>query len=107
MTGPPWGHKPPKVDDHYRYWRDPPPELSPRVEYWLRRIAEGSWKPNRWFWTEGYDDQCQILGVYMWEYLSLICPLMVAVLEGQCWPHQRELGLTLQCHEAYYKEGKP
>jgi hypothetical protein len=54
MTAPPWGHKPPAVADVETYWTAPPPALSPRVEYWLKRLADGTWKPNRRFRIEGY-----------------------------------------------------
>jgi hypothetical protein len=76
MPEPPWGHKPPAVDDHYRYWVEPPPTLSPRVEYWLRRLSDGTWKPNRRFQMQGYDGRTSWLGVYMWEYFNIILPLL-------------------------------
>lgn len=76
MTAPPWGHKPPAVDDHYAYWVNPPPALSPRVEYWLRRLADGTWVPNRRFRVEGYDARTAWLGVYMWEYFNIIGPAL-------------------------------
>lgn len=76
MSTPPWGHKPPKVDDVTRYWMSPPPELSPRVQYWLKRISDGTWKPNRWFETEGYHNRVEHLGVYMWEYFNIIYPIL-------------------------------
>ena len=76
MSAPAWGHKPPPVDDHYRYWTEPPPEPSDRLRYWLRRLNEGSWHPNRHIMCEGYDTSAHVLGVYIWEYLHVLGPAM-------------------------------
>lgn len=74
MTAPPWGHKPPAVDDSYRYWSSPPPEPSPRVAYWLRRMDEGSWHLTAQLGGNGRDFMAEWLGVYMWEWLEVIWP---------------------------------
>lgn len=58
--------KPPKVDDHYRYWGEPPPEMSERCRYWMRQIERG-WRPNRKIAGENYDTQAEWYGVYIWE----------------------------------------
>lgn len=76
MTAPPWGHKPLPVADRYDYWADPPPTLSPRVEYWLRRLADGTWTPNKYFNRACYDCRAGWLGVYLWEYLHIIWPAL-------------------------------
>lgn len=76
MSAPAWGHKPPAVDDIERYWTTPPPVLSPRVEYWLRRLADGTWKPNKRFLRECYDCRTEWLGVYLWEYVNIIGPAL-------------------------------
>lgn len=76
MTAPPWGHKPPAVDDVQTYWVDPPPALSPRVAYWLKRLNDGTWKPNRRFHVQGYYGRAQYLGVYLWEYWHVILPAL-------------------------------
>lgn len=73
MTAPPWGHKPPAVD-RYAYWRDPPPEPSPRLTYWMRRLTEGSWHPNKYLRREGYDTAAEITGVYIWEWWNVLGP---------------------------------
>lgn len=76
MTAPPWGHKPPAVDDIQTFWSEPPPDLSPRVEYWLKRLVDGTWKPNRIYNTQGYYGRAQWLGVYLWEYFNIIYPVL-------------------------------
>ena len=76
MTAPPWGHKPPAVDDVQAYWSEPPWRLSPRVEYWLKRLTDGTWKPNRRFNGEGYHGSAEYLGVYLWEYFNIIYPVL-------------------------------
>lgn len=76
MTTPPWGHKPPPVDDIEAYWNNPPPALSERCEYWLRRYREGSWKPNKHLARECYDCRAGKLGVYIWESVNVFAPLI-------------------------------
>ena len=76
MTEPPWGHKPPPVDDQYTYWTEPPSQLSPRVEYWLRRLADGTWTPNKYFNRECNQCRASWLGVYVWEYDHIIGPAL-------------------------------
>lgn len=65
--------KPPRVDDHYRYWSEPPPERSERCAYWLRQIDRG-WRPNRFLRRECCDCSAEWYGVYVWEYLNEISP---------------------------------
>lgn len=84
MTAPPWGHKPPPVDDPEDYWTSPPPELSPRCQYWVRRYREGTWHPNRRLRVECGNCQAGILGVYVWEAREVIAELIVD-------DHQRQL----------------
>jgi hypothetical protein len=83
MSAPPWGHKPPAVDDEECFWIEPPPVLSPRVEYWLKRLAEGTWKPNRHFRGECYHCRTVWLGVYIWEYQNIIAPVLADLLERE------------------------
>lgn len=75
--GQPWvvleQNRPPKVADHYRYWGDPPPEVSERCKYWLRQIDRG-WLPNRKILMHCYDCSSEWYGVYIWEYINLIAP---------------------------------
>ena len=75
MSAPPWGHKPPPVDDATTYWNQAPPAMSPRCGYWLTRHSAGTWHPNRRIRTEGYHAAAEHLGVWIWEYLHVIQPL--------------------------------
>ena len=75
MSAPPWGHKPPAVDDATRYWTQPPAAPSPRCLYWLHRHDTGTWQPNRRLRTEDYHTAAEHLGIWIWEYLHLIRPL--------------------------------
>lgn len=75
LTTPPWGHKPPPVDDPQRYWSNPPPEQSSRCAYWVRRYTEGSWVPNKHLRRLGYFGAAGWLGVYLWEYWHVFRPL--------------------------------
>lgn len=67
--------KPPKVSDRYRYWGEQPPELSERCRYWVRQIERG-WRPNRLINRHCYDCSADWYGVYIWEYLHAIYPLL-------------------------------
>ena len=67
---------PPRVSDRYRYWTDPPPERSPRCTYWVKRIGDG-WRGNRRVpGALGYDSAAEYLGVYIWEYINVIMPML-------------------------------
>ena len=76
MSAPPWGHKPPAVLDITTFWTEQPPYISPRCAYWLRRHDNGTWRPNRRLRTEGYHAAAEHLGIWIWEYLHLIRPLL-------------------------------
>ena len=67
--------KPPPVSDLYQYWSDRPPCLSPRCRYWLRQVERG-WRPNRRIRVQGYDGSAAWYGVYIWEYINVICPMI-------------------------------
>lgn len=67
--------KPPPVADRYRYWDSPPPDLSPRCVYWTSQIEQG-WLPNRRISRYGYDSSAGWYGVYIWEYLSVLSPMI-------------------------------
>lgn len=69
-------NRPPKVDDHYKYWGNPPRKLSDRCEYWLRQIVERNWLPNRRWRGECYDCRANWLGVYIWEYQNVLLPIL-------------------------------
>jgi hypothetical protein len=65
--------KPPKVEDRYLYWSEPPHMRSDRCEYWLRQFERG-WRPNGRILGMGYDSDAQWFGVYLWEYLNVLSP---------------------------------
>lgn len=67
--------KPARVSDHYSFWAEPPPELSERCTYWVEQLERG-WVPNRHVRIEGYDAASQWFGVYIWEYLNIISPMI-------------------------------
>jgi len=76
MTAPPWGHKPPPVDDATAYWVTVPPVISPRCNYWISRHHAGTWRSNRWVRRQNYHGAAEWLGVWIWEYLNMIRPLI-------------------------------
>lgn len=67
--------KPHPVADRYLYWSDPPPRLSEACLYWTRQIVRG-WLPNRRIGSYGYDTSAGWYGVYIWEYLNVIYPMI-------------------------------
>lgn len=95
MTAPPWGHKPPKVDDIYQYtFPTVPPEPSPRMVYWGTRLRAGTWTPNRWILGEGWDGRAAILGIYGWESVNVLhvitqWPKRVADRDAAAWQVHR------------------
>jgi hypothetical protein len=65
------------VEDRYLYWMDPPPERSDRCAEWVERIEAG-WRRNRRIGMMGYDESAQFFGVYMWEWLNVLYPLLAS-----------------------------
>lgn len=66
---------PPRVDTYdngERYWSEPPPQLSPRCLHCMERIKAG-WRPRLDY---GYYGNSEYLGVYIWEYMHVISPLL-------------------------------
>lgn len=61
--------------DRYEYWSQPPLAPSPRLAYWQARIAAG-WRPNKRIRGLGYDGAAEFYGVYMWEYLEVLWPIL-------------------------------
>lgn len=64
-----------RVEDIETYWLAPPPEESPRVAMWRMRIA-GGWRPNKRIRSFGYYEAAKYFGVYIWEYVHVIFPLI-------------------------------
>ena len=81
MTTPPWGHKPPRVDNEEQFWMDAPPGPSERAVYWVRRWREGSWKPNRWLLRECGDCRAGMLGAWLWEGKYVFGPLFQVICD--------------------------
>lgn len=73
--------KPPPVEDRYLYWSDPPHAVSLRCLYWARQIDRG-WLPNRRIGSYGYDTSAGWYGVYIWEYLNILFPLIQSKEQG-------------------------
>lgn len=67
--------------DRYQYWTEPPPSPSAGLKKWLAKIEAG-WRPNRRIGGMGYDEASQFYGVYIWEYLNIIQPLLWAHRKG-------------------------
>lgn len=61
--------------ESYLYTSSPPPEPSPKLAYWVEKIKNG-WKPNKRIRSMGYSTATQFFGVYVWEYINVIAPLI-------------------------------
>lgn len=61
--------------DPEKYWTEQPPEPSPRLAEWLRRINDG-WRPNRRIQNMGFEEAAAFYGVYIWEYFNVIRPAL-------------------------------
>jgi len=66
--------KPPSVRPE-DYWTTSPPERSTRCQWWVDRINKG-WQPNGRIRSMGYYEAAIFYGVYIWEYLEVISPLL-------------------------------
>lgn len=66
---------PTQVKDVTEYWTSPPPEQSARAKYWLERLNAG-WRPNRRIRQFGYHEAAKFFGVYIWEYINVLSPLI-------------------------------
>lgn len=67
--------QPTRVANTETYWTEAPPEESPRCRMWRERIVAG-WRPNSRIRTMGYYDSAAYYGVYIWEYLNIISPML-------------------------------
>lgn len=78
---------PPRVDtydDGECYWGDPPPERSPRCTWWIDRIRAG-WRPGKRVARLGYYCAATYYGVYIWEYLHVLSPLLNELARTDAW----------------------
>lgn len=78
---------PPRVD-HYAYSTDAPPERSARAAWWVARFEAG-WRPNKRVRKMGYDTSAEYFGVYIWEYINVLSPLMNAMITNDESPPRR------------------
>lgn len=111
MTAPPWGHKPPAVHQPSYFHVIPPPGLSARCLYWLRRADEGNWRPNRHLWKQGYDGRAGWLGVFIWELEKVIAPLLANLEAATSSTCTKALGHDLDnccqgCHAGWEGDGE-
>lgn len=112
MTAPPWGHKPPHVGYSAHFCYSPPPQLSERCRYWLRRADEGNWRANRHFWKQGLIGRAHLLGVRGWEIDNLIVPFLANLKAAPGAHCARALGHDVanccgSCHAGWESEGTP
>lgn len=74
---------PPRVAHVQEYWTTHPPVgPSARCLAWVQRIREG-WRPNRRISTFGYSEAADFYGVYIWEYLEVIGPMLYALRDPE------------------------
>jgi hypothetical protein len=69
---------PPRVSNCDEYWADPPPTRSARCAWWVERIEAG-WRPNRRIATLSYEAAAPYYGVWMWEWIHVLHPLLQQV----------------------------
>lgn len=67
---------PSRVKNVETYWTEPPPEQSARCTFWINCINNNGWRPNRRVSTMGYSERTRFFGVYIWEYLNVLSPLL-------------------------------
>lgn len=58
------------------FWTEPPDRLSERCLYWVDQICCKGWLPSVELLSEGYWDSAATYGVYLWEYLHVLSPLI-------------------------------
>lgn len=61
--------------DIQKFWRKPPPEPSPGLLKWQKKIAAG-WTPNSRIRQLDYYSSAEFFGVYIWEYLNVLRPML-------------------------------
>ncbi len=74
----PWAYDPNRNETYGgadQYWTEPPPEPSARLLYWQERVKQG-WRPNKRIRRMGYYMASHWYGVYIWEYIHVMIPLL-------------------------------
>lgn len=74
--------KPQPVNHISLHWETKPDRLSERCVYWVRQILRG-WRPPRRIAGEGYYGATEWYGVWLWEYLHVLFPLLNALERTQ------------------------
>lgn len=69
------GPAPARVENVEKFWFAASPEISPRCVWWINRIQHG-WKGNKRTRVLGYDEGARYFGVYIYEYVNFIYPLL-------------------------------
>ncbi len=69
--------RPRAVEDVEQFWIEPPLFRSSRCEWWVKKIEAG-WRPNRRISMMGYYESARFFGVFIWEYLHVIAPMLEA-----------------------------
>lgn len=69
---------PPRVRNLEKWWAEPPPSPSARCLWWLDKINAG-WRPGRRIRQLGYYTSAEWYGVYIWEYLHVLSPVLSAI----------------------------
>lgn len=79
---------PPRVVNIDVYWTNPPPEPSQRCIWWEHRIKDG-WRRNKRIGKMGYHESAAYFGVYIWEWLNVLAPLLD---KNKCICHETVVG---------------
>ncbi len=66
---------PARVTNPYAYFAEQPPCPSARLLYWKKRIRAG-WRQNSRIKRLGYSEAARYFGVYVWEWLHVLSPLL-------------------------------
>jgi hypothetical protein len=108
VTAPPWGHKPRPAFRGFS--TTPPPGLSARCLYWLRRADDGNWRVNRRFWEQSDEGRADLLGVHAWEVKNVLVPFLANLKEDSSSHCSRALGhdinnCCVSCHADWEYEG--
>ena len=64
--------------DVTEYWSNPPPNPTENLIRWIGKIQSG-WRPNRRIRRLGHQRSAEFFGVYLWEYVEVLCPILCKV----------------------------
>lgn len=66
---------PARVGDRADFWANAHRTRSERCIAWEARIRAG-WRPNRRLSQMGWEEKAKWYGVYNWEYIEVLAPLL-------------------------------